>query len=100
MWRSPDASEREARLAAEPPARPPAPPEVALRTLASAVTFDHEMPAALEERDVPVVAINPEEPPTDVESLERHGVDVVTMTGVGHFPMMEDPGGSTGCSRR
>lgn len=69
-----------------------APPEVALGALESAVTFDREVPPALEELDAPVVAINSEEPPTDVESLERHGVDVVTLSGVGHFLMMEDPG--------
>ncbi|MFW6193637.1 MAG: alpha/beta fold hydrolase [Gemmatimonadota bacterium] len=68
-----------------------APPDVALGALEAAVTFDREIPPALEELAVPVVAINPEEPPTDVASLERHGVEVVTLSGVGHFLMMEDP---------
>lgn len=70
-----------------------APPEVALGALESAATFDREIPSALEVLDVPVVAFNAEEPPTDTASLERHGVDVITMAGVGHFLMMEDPEG-------
>lgn len=70
-----------------------APPEVALGALESAVTYDREIPRALEELDVPVVAFNAEEPPTDTASLERHGVDVITLAGVGHFLMMEDPEG-------
>lgn len=70
-----------------------APAEVALETLRSALTFDREMPVALQELDAPVVAINPHEPPTDIESLKKYGVEVVLMPGVGHFLMMEDPEG-------
>jgi pimeloyl-ACP methyl ester carboxylesterase len=40
---------------------------------------------------VPVVAINPDYRPTDVEALRRHGVRAVVMPGVAHFLMMEDP---------
>lgn len=29
----------------------------------------------------------------EVASLERHGVEVMTLSGVGHFLMMEDPRG-------
>ena len=68
-----------------------APPAVALGALESAVTFDREIPAALRQLDLPVVAINPDNRPTDVASMERHGVEVVLMPGVGHFLMMEDP---------
>jgi sigma-B regulation protein RsbQ len=39
----------------------------------------------------PVVAINPDYRPTDVESLRRYGMKTVLMSGVGHFLMMEDP---------
>lgn len=70
-----------------------APPEVALGALESAVTIEPKILAGLQELDVPVVAINPEEPPTDVESMERYGVEVVLMSGVSHFLMMEDPTG-------
>jgi pimeloyl-ACP methyl ester carboxylesterase len=68
-----------------------APPEVAVGALESAIGFGNEMPRALKELKLPVVAINPDNKPTDVASLERHGVRVVLMPGVGHFLMMEDP---------
>ncbi|HEY0969671.1 MAG TPA: alpha/beta hydrolase [Gemmatimonadales bacterium] len=47
--------------------------------------------AAVGELKLPVVAINADFAPTDVPSLERHGVRVVTMPGVGHFMQQEDP---------
>jgi pimeloyl-ACP methyl ester carboxylesterase len=40
---------------------------------------------------LPVVALNPDHGPTDVESLERQGVTAMFIPGVGHFPMLEDP---------
>ena len=39
----------------------------------------------------PVVAINPDSRPTDVDGLRRHGVETVIMPGVAHFLMLEDP---------
>lgn len=68
-----------------------APPAVAMAALESALTFDREVPGALEELGLPVVAINPESPATDVEAMARHGVEVTLVSGVGHFLMMEDP---------
>lgn len=76
------------RVAADMSAAPPA---VALGAMESAITFDREIPQALQELKLPVIAINADTPPTDAASLERHGVDVVVMEGVGHFLMMEDP---------
>jgi pimeloyl-ACP methyl ester carboxylesterase len=66
-------------------------PAVALGAMESAITFDGEIPRALQELKLPVVAINPESPPTDLASMKRYGVEVVSMSGVGHFLMMEDP---------
>ena len=40
---------------------------------------------------MPVVQIRPDDGPTDIESLARHGVGTVIVHGVGHFPMLEDP---------
>jgi pimeloyl-ACP methyl ester carboxylesterase len=51
------------------------------------------MPGLLARLGLPVVAINPAEPASDAASLAAHGVELVTMPGVGHFPMLEDPGG-------
>jgi pimeloyl-ACP methyl ester carboxylesterase len=47
------------------------------------------MPGLLARLRLPVVAINPSS--SDAASLHAHGVELVTMTGVGHFPMLEDP---------
>jgi pimeloyl-ACP methyl ester carboxylesterase len=46
--------------------------------------------AMLRQRECPIVAINPEVPPTDAASLSRYGVTTVLMPNVGHFPMLED----------
>jgi sigma-B regulation protein RsbQ len=45
----------------------------------------------LRQLTAPVVAINPDYRPTDVQALQRHGVSTVLMRGVGHFLMLEDP---------
>lgn len=68
-----------------------APPEVALDAIRYAVANEPAAVAGLRDAAVPVVAINPDYRPTDVDSFERHGVKVVLMPGVGHFLMMEDP---------
>ena len=70
-----------------------APPAIALAAMESAWSCEHEITDALQELKLPVVAINPDNRPTNIESMRRHGVDVVIMPGVGHFPMMEDPEG-------
>ena len=59
--------------------------------MVSVFSNGREMPAALAELKLPTIAINPDHPPTDFESLKRHDVEAVLMPGVGHFPMMEDP---------
>jgi pimeloyl-ACP methyl ester carboxylesterase len=66
-------------------------PEVAIGALESALSYDRVMPSALAELKLPVIAINPETPPTDVASMARHGVEVMVMSDVGHFPMLEAP---------
>lgn len=68
-----------------------APPVVALGAMESALSYIREIPRALRELNLPVVAINPDKPATDVTSLKQHGVEVILMERTGHFPMMEDP---------
>lgn len=68
-----------------------APPSIALPSLDSAFSYSREMPQTLERLHLPVIAINPENAPTDVASLDHYGVQVIFMPGVGHFLMMEDP---------
>ncbi|MEX0668101.1 MAG: alpha/beta hydrolase [Acidimicrobiia bacterium] len=68
-----------------------APPEVAIDAIEHTFNNDRAIPARLKQLTAPVVAINSDYVPTDIESLARHGVRSVLMPGVGHFLMMEDP---------
>lgn len=68
-----------------------APPNIAQPSADAAFSYSREMPRTLERVQLPVIAINPENAPTDVASLEHYGVQVIFMPGVGHFLMMEDP---------
>ena len=77
-----------------------APPEVAVEMMVHAVTNDDAILAALPQLQAPVVAINPDYRPNDIEALRRHGVEAVLMPGVGHFLMLEDPRPSIACSAR
>jgi pimeloyl-ACP methyl ester carboxylesterase len=70
-----------------------APRAVAVEAVEAARLYDREVTVALQELRLPIVAINPEDEPTDVESMKSYGVDVEFMSGVGHFPMMENTDG-------
>ena len=66
--------------------------EATLGSLGHALNRHPPILAALSEITAPVVAINPDIGPTDVDSLRRHGVEPIVVEGVGHFLMLEDPG--------
>jgi pimeloyl-ACP methyl ester carboxylesterase len=68
-----------------------APPEIALDALRHAVGNEPGILAGLRELTAPMVAINPDARPTDTEALRRHGVKTISVSGVGHFLMLEDP---------
>lgn len=68
-----------------------APPEVALPSLESAITFEPEALTHLEELEAPVASISPDDPSVDAASLEEHGVGVHPVPDVGHFIQMEAP---------
>jgi pimeloyl-ACP methyl ester carboxylesterase len=68
-----------------------APAQVGATSIESSFKYAKEIPGALAELKLPVIAINADNGPTDVGSLAKHGVKVVVMTGVGHFLMLEDP---------
>jgi pimeloyl-ACP methyl ester carboxylesterase len=70
-----------------------APPEIAIDALPRAIGNIRAMPGLLERMSAPIVAINPDHRPTDIESLRRHGVTTRLMSGVAHFLMLEDPSG-------
>lgn len=65
--------------------------EAALGSLGYALNREPPLLAALATLSAPVVAINPDVAPTDVESLRRHGVEAIVLTAVGHFLMLENP---------
>ena len=67
-----------------------APPEVAIDALRHAFANEGPVMAALPRLGLPVVAINPDYQPTNLESLRRYGVETVIASGVGHFLMLED----------
>jgi pimeloyl-ACP methyl ester carboxylesterase len=68
-----------------------APPDVGIGSMEHAWTCEPSICAALETLSAPRVAINPENRPTDIESLARYGFRTLVMPNVGHFLMMEDP---------
>ena len=67
-----------------------APPAVALSAMRSSFMHSRQITHDFEHLKLPVIALNPDNEPTDVESMRSHGVNVTIMRGVGHFLMMED----------
>jgi pimeloyl-ACP methyl ester carboxylesterase len=67
-----------------------APPTIAISALQSAFSYSREITKALSEVKLPVTAINSDNSPTDMASMQRYGVKVVIIPRVGHFIMMED----------
>ena len=70
-----------------------APPHIALDAMRHSVGNERAAIAGLRHAAVPAVAINPASPPTDVDSLSRHGVATKVRPAVGHFLMLQDPAG-------
>jgi pimeloyl-ACP methyl ester carboxylesterase len=68
-----------------------APEEVALGEAENALKYSREIAKSLQRLKLPVVAINPDNEPTDMASMKQNGVEVIIMKDVGHFLMMEDP---------
>jgi pimeloyl-ACP methyl ester carboxylesterase len=68
-----------------------APPEVAVDAMMHSIANASVVVNHLREMSAPVVAINPDHRPTDVDGLRRHGVETVLMERSAHFLMLEDP---------
>jgi pimeloyl-ACP methyl ester carboxylesterase len=68
-----------------------APSAVAIPALESSFHNSRLITLKLERLKLPVVAINPDDSPTDIESMKRYGVEVMIMSKVGHFLHLEDP---------
>jgi len=68
-----------------------APREVALGCLRYARNRQPPILAALPHIAAPIIAINPDIGPTDVDAMRRRGVEPIVLDGVGHFLMIETP---------
>ena len=68
-----------------------APCEATLGSLRYARNRQPPILAALPHITAPIVAINPDTGPTDVDSMRRHGVEAIVLADVGHFLMIESP---------
>jgi pimeloyl-ACP methyl ester carboxylesterase len=66
-----------------------APPEVAIGLFREYLRWYRTDP--FDALNLPLVAINSDAQATNAASLQRHGLSHVTMPGVGHFAMIEDP---------
>lgn len=77
-----------------------APESIALAALEATWNHGRSVPGLLAELDLAVVAINAEIPSTDILSMREHGVEVLLMPGVGHFPMLERPSDFNACLAR
>ena len=55
--------------------------------------WEADLPALLQQLDVPLVVINSDYEPNDIDGLRamHDDIDFIEMGGVGHFPMLEDP---------
>jgi pimeloyl-ACP methyl ester carboxylesterase len=70
-----------------------APPQLALDAMRHAISNEPAAIAGLHHAAVRAAAINPGSPPTDIESLARHGIATTVLPAVGHFLMLQDPAG-------
>jgi pimeloyl-ACP methyl ester carboxylesterase len=68
-----------------------APERIALGALEATWNHGRNVPTILSQLKLPLMAINAEGSSTDMDSMRCHGVGVVLMPGVGHFPMLERP---------
>ena len=70
------------------------PPDIAIAVWEEYAVYERTVRERLRAISVPKVAINSTYPfTTNVEAIQRCGVDLVFMSGVGHMVMVEDPQG-------
>jgi len=69
------------------------PAAVALEAFETTLNYSRRMPQTLSKLKLPVIAINDNRRATDFPSMKQYGVEVMVMSGVGHFLMMENPEG-------
>jgi pimeloyl-ACP methyl ester carboxylesterase len=69
---------------------PSVPPEVGISALLELRQHNPALRQVLREIKVPLVAINSDYRPRNVEGARRYGIDMMFVSQVGHFVMMED----------
>lgn len=67
-----------------------APPHVAIGALEKLFGNGANLQASLQEVHAPIVLINSDISPTNMKAAGRYGIRLMTMSGVGHFVMLED----------
>jgi pimeloyl-ACP methyl ester carboxylesterase len=67
-----------------------APPHIGVGAMEGLLSNDDELRAGLRAIQAPVVLINSNNLPTNLEATQRYGLTVEIMSGVGHFVMIED----------
>jgi pimeloyl-ACP methyl ester carboxylesterase len=68
------------------------PPHIGISAGEEFWSHDRKLQAGLQAVKAPKIAINSDTwRATNIEAARRYGVEVVLMSGVGHFVMMEDP---------
>ena len=69
------------------------PPDIAIAVAEEALAYDDLRQVGLREIQVPKIAINSTDSwlKTNVEAMQRCGIEVTWMSGVGHCIMLEDP---------
>ncbi len=67
-----------------------APPHIGIGAFEAFRGYDRTLGEALQEVTAPKMAINSSVRPTHMEA-QRHGIEVLRMSGVGHFVMLEEP---------
>jgi len=69
-----------------------APPHIAIDVREEGLGNSRNLQAGLQEVTAPKIAINAESwHPTNMTAMQRYGIEVVQMSEVGHFVMLEDP---------
>ncbi len=67
------------------------PPHIGIGAAEAFRGHDRKLQEGLQEVTAPKIAINSRYRPTNLEAAQRYGIEVMLMSGVGHFVMLEDP---------
>jgi pimeloyl-ACP methyl ester carboxylesterase len=67
------------------------PPHIGISVAEAFRGHDRQLQEGLQAVTAPKIAINSRYRPTNLEAAQRYGIEVLWMSGVGHFVMMEDP---------